>query len=152
MLIPYSKYAAVHAAMSLISKETGAMMSCRQCKARGTMRRKPMRLNHVTLRLVFIPKRWRVCTSSRVWRTRPGYLSPFSPRAARQSSAPRASAHHRTGAGLGRVGQTLWGNADPDGAGERATPVTRRQEHQITAQLELWLRYLQRRRLQRERP
>jgi hypothetical protein len=42
--------------------------------------------------------------------------------------------------------------AAPDGAGERATPVTRRQEYQITAQLELWLRYLQRRRLQRERP
>jgi hypothetical protein len=42
--------------------------------------------------------------------------------------------------------------AAPDGAGERATPVTRRQEHQIAAQLELWLRYLQRRRLQRERP
>ena len=37
--------------------------------------------------------------------------------------------------------------AAPDGAGERATPVTRRQEHQIAAQLELWLRYLQRRRL-----
>jgi hypothetical protein len=43
------------------------------------------------------------------------------------------------------------GGPDPDGAGERATPVTRRQEHQITAQLERWLRYLQRRRLQRER-
>jgi|SRR5712691_1335056 len=42
--------------------------------------------------------------------------------------------------------------AAPDEAGERVTPVTRRQEHQITAQLELWLRYLQRRRLQRERP
>jgi hypothetical protein len=41
--------------------------------------------------------------------------------------------------------------ATPDGAGERATPVTRRQEHQITAQLELWLRYLQRQRLQRGR-
>ena len=41
--------------------------------------------------------------------------------------------------------------ADPDGAGERATPVTRRQEHQIAAQLGLWLRYLQRQRLQRER-
>jgi hypothetical protein len=38
------------------------------------------------------------------------------------------------------------------GAGESATPVIRRQEHQITAQLEQWLRYLQRRRLQRERP
>jgi hypothetical protein len=41
--------------------------------------------------------------------------------------------------------------AAPDGAGERATPVTRRQEPQITAQLELWLRYLQRQRLRRER-
>ena len=38
------------------------------------------------------------------------------------------------------------------GTGERATPVRRRQEHQIAAQLEQWLRYLQRRRLQRERP
>jgi hypothetical protein len=51
------------------------------------------------------------------------------------------------GGGPDPVGQC----ADPDGAGERTTPVTRRQEHQITAQLELWLRYLQRRRLQRER-
>ena len=42
--------------------------------------------------------------------------------------------------------------AAPDGAGEKTTPVTRRQEPQITAQLELWLRYLQRQRLQRERP
>ena len=42
--------------------------------------------------------------------------------------------------------------AAPEGAGERATPVTHRQEHQITAQLELWLRYLQRHRLQRQRP
>jgi hypothetical protein len=42
--------------------------------------------------------------------------------------------------------------AAPDGTSERATPVTHRPEHQITAQLELWLRYLQRRRLQRERP
>ena len=42
--------------------------------------------------------------------------------------------------------------AAPDGAGERATPVPGRQEHQITAQLELWLRCLQRRRSQRERP
>ena len=41
--------------------------------------------------------------------------------------------------------------AAPDGAGERATPMTRRQEHQIIAQLELWLRYLQRHRLRRER-
>jgi hypothetical protein len=42
--------------------------------------------------------------------------------------------------------------AADDGAGKRAAPVTRRQEHQIAAQLALWLRYLQRRRLQRERP
>ena len=42
--------------------------------------------------------------------------------------------------------------AVPDGAGESATPVTRLQAHQITAQLELWLRYLQRQRVQRERP
>jgi hypothetical protein len=42
--------------------------------------------------------------------------------------------------------------AAPDGAGERATPVPGRQEHQITAQLELWLRCLQCRRTQRERP
>jgi hypothetical protein len=41
--------------------------------------------------------------------------------------------------------------AAPDGAGERATQVTHRQEHQIAAQLGLWLRYLQRQRLQRER-
>jgi len=41
--------------------------------------------------------------------------------------------------------------AAPDGAGEKTTPVTRRQEPQITAQLELWLRYLQRQRLRRER-
>jgi hypothetical protein len=39
----------------------------------------------------------------------------------------------------------------PEGAGASVAPVTRRQEHQITAQLELWLRYLQRHRLQRER-
>jgi len=39
----------------------------------------------------------------------------------------------------------------PDGAGERASQVTRRQEHQIAVQLGLWLRYLQRQRLQRER-
>ena len=37
-------------------------------------------------------------------------------------------------------------------AGERATPVIYRQEHQIAARLELWLRYLQRRRLQPQRP
>jgi hypothetical protein len=39
----------------------------------------------------------------------------------------------------------------PDRAGERATQVTHRQEHQIAARLGLWLRYLQRQRLQRER-
>src|SRR5215470_5569974 len=39
-----------------------------------------------------------------------------------------------------------------DGAAERATPVTHRQEQQVIEQLELWLRYLQRPRLQRERP
>ena len=39
----------------------------------------------------------------------------------------------------------------PDGADERASQVTRRQEHQIAVQLGLWLRYLQRQRLQRER-
>jgi hypothetical protein len=41
--------------------------------------------------------------------------------------------------------------AVPEAAGERATPLTRRQEHQIAAQLELWLRYLQRQRRQCER-
>jgi hypothetical protein len=41
--------------------------------------------------------------------------------------------------------------AAPDGAVQRATQMTRRQEHQIAAQLGLWLRYLQRQRLQRER-
>jgi len=39
----------------------------------------------------------------------------------------------------------------PEGAGERASQVTRRQGHQIAVQLDLWLRYLQRQRLQRER-
>jgi hypothetical protein len=39
----------------------------------------------------------------------------------------------------------------PEGAGERASQVTRRQEHQIAVQLGLWLHYLQRQRLQRER-
>ena len=39
----------------------------------------------------------------------------------------------------------------PDGTGERATQMTRRQERQVAAQLGLWLRYLQRQRLQRER-
>jgi hypothetical protein len=38
------------------------------------------------------------------------------------------------------------------GAGESATPVRCRQEHQIVAQLEQWLRYLQRRRSHCERP
>src|SRR5437867_3267517 len=41
--------------------------------------------------------------------------------------------------------------AVPDGAGAGATQMTRRQEHQIAAQLGLWLRYLQRQRLQRKR-
>ena len=41
--------------------------------------------------------------------------------------------------------------ATPDGAEARAAPVTPRPEHRIAAQLELWLRYLQRQRLQRER-
>jgi hypothetical protein len=41
--------------------------------------------------------------------------------------------------------------AAPDGVGERATPVTPRQEHQIIVYLELLLRYLQRHRLHRER-
>src|SRR3954471_1103470 len=41
--------------------------------------------------------------------------------------------------------------AVPDEAGERATQVLHRHEHQIAAQLGLWLRYLQRQRLQRER-
>jgi hypothetical protein len=42
--------------------------------------------------------------------------------------------------------------AAPDGVGESVTQVTRRQEPQIAAQLGRWLRYLQRQRLQRERP
>ena len=41
--------------------------------------------------------------------------------------------------------------ADPDGAGERVTQMTRRQARQVAAQLRLWLRYLERQRLQRER-
>jgi len=41
--------------------------------------------------------------------------------------------------------------AVPDGAGEGATQMTRRQEHQIAAQLGRWLRYLQRQRFQRKR-
>lgn len=52
-----------------------------------------------------------------------------------------------SGGGADPAGQC----AAPDGAGERVTQVTRRQEHQIAAQLGLWLRYLQRQRLQRER-
>jgi hypothetical protein len=40
--------------------------------------------------------------------------------------------------------------ATPDGADERVRPVVPRPEHQIAAQLELWLHYLQRQRLQRE--
>jgi hypothetical protein len=40
--------------------------------------------------------------------------------------------------------------AIPDGADARVTPVAPCPEHQIAAQLELWLRYLQRQRLQRE--
>ena len=42
--------------------------------------------------------------------------------------------------------------AAPDGAGARARPVIRRQEHLIAAQLERWLRYLQRQRRQRQLP
>ena len=41
--------------------------------------------------------------------------------------------------------------ATPDGANESATPVRLRPEHRIAARLELWLCYLQRQRLQRER-
>lgn len=41
--------------------------------------------------------------------------------------------------------------ATPDGAEARAASVTPRPEHRIAAQLELWLRCLQRQRLQRER-
>src|SRR5215468_4470468 len=41
--------------------------------------------------------------------------------------------------------------AAPERAGERATQMTRRQERQVALQLGLWLRYLQRQRLQRER-
>jgi hypothetical protein len=41
--------------------------------------------------------------------------------------------------------------AAPDRAGERATQMIRCQERQVAAQLGLWLRYLQRQRLQRER-
>ena len=50
------------------------------------------------------------------------------------------------------MGQTLRCKVLPlTGQVERATQMTRRQEHQIAAQLGLWLRYLQRQRLQRER-
>jgi hypothetical protein len=52
-----------------------------------------------------------------------------------------------TGSGLDPVGQC----ATPAGADESALPVTPRPEHRIAAQLELWLHYLQRQRLQRER-
>ena len=38
-----------------------------------------------------------------------------------------------------------------EGTGANATPAPRRQEQQIAAQLERWLRYLQRQRLRRER-
>ena len=55
-------------------------------------------------------------------------------------------------AGAGGVPASVVQYTAPDGAGETATSGTRRQEHQIIAQLELWLRYLQRQRLQRERP
>ena len=41
--------------------------------------------------------------------------------------------------------------AAPEEAGVQATPITRRQEHQLAARLGLWLRYLQRQHLQRER-
>ena len=58
-------------------------------------------------------------------RTRSGYLSPFSPRAARQSSAPRASAHLGTGTGQGGGGpDPAVQGAAPDAAGESAAPVT----------------------------
>jgi hypothetical protein len=53
---------------------------------------------------------------------------------------------------MSRENERRPGQGASQSPGERATPVTHRQEHQITAQLELWLRYLQRRRLQRERP
>ena len=51
------------------------------------------------------------------------------------------------GSGLDPAGQC----AIPAGADDSATPVTPRPEHRIAAQLEVWLRYLQRQRLQRER-
>ena len=38
-----------------------------------------------------------------------------------------------------------------EGTGASATPATRRQEQQMVEHLELWLRYLQRQRLRRER-
>jgi hypothetical protein len=41
--------------------------------------------------------------------------------------------------------------ATPDGAHESVTPVRPRPEHRMAAQLALWLRYLQRQRIQRER-
>jgi hypothetical protein len=55
-------------------------------------------------------------------------------------------------AGTGDAPEPAVPCAAPDGAGETATPGTRRQEQQIIAQLERWLRYLQRQRWQRERP
>jgi len=48
---------------------------------------------------------------------------------------------------LGPVGP----GATPDSAEERATSGVRRPEYRIATQLELWLRCLQRQRLQRER-
>jgi hypothetical protein len=51
------------------------------------------------------------------------------------------------GSGPDPLGQ----GATPDRAEERAAPGGPRPEHRIAAQLELWLRYLQRQRLQRER-
>jgi hypothetical protein len=51
------------------------------------------------------------------------------------------------GSGLDPVGQC----APAAGVDERAMPVIPRPEQRIAAQLELWLRYLQRQRLQRQR-
>ena len=56
--------------------------------------------------------------------------------------------------------ELAYGGSEPDPAvqcaildstDESATPVTPRLEHRIAAQLERWLRYLQRQRLQQER-
>jgi len=60
----------------------------------------------------------------------------------------RTLEHELAGSGGGTDSTVQW--AVPGGAGERAAQVTRRQEHQIAMQLGLWLRYLQRQRLQRE--